>query len=112
MSIPFIRGFPSGARSLQDITRPFQIERKAKKFIAHGGRYLIEIQTDGKVSLIAIIDVNGTAKDVARELCDNGPDLPLAVDALVLESVQHIPKTSDISRLIVPAHLAEMKTLQ
>lgn len=99
MPIPFIRMNPSGQRSLQQISRSIPIEEKAAEFIDAAGRYLTEIRTDGKVHLMAIIDKAGGCKEVAHETCDNGPDLPEAVDRLVKESVKHIP-----IRILVPAN--------
>lgn len=105
MTIPFIRCFPGGGRGLQEITRSPKIEALARKFIAHDGRFLIEILKDTTVSLIAIIDVNGKAKDVARESCPNGPDLPKAVDRLIRAAVLQIPLNNP-ARLLAPAQHA------
>jgi hypothetical protein len=105
MTIPFIRGYPNGARGLQEIDRTRATEAMAHRFIAHDGRYLIEVLKDGTVSLIAIIDVDGKAKDVARETCANGPALLKAVDRLVTKSVQHIPANNP-KRLLVPKQYA------
>ena len=91
MTIPFIRKLPNGRRSLQEITRPDEIELLGQRFIAHDGRYLIEIQTDLKVHLTAIIDIDGEVQAVATETCDNGPELLEAVDRLVRVSEEKIP---------------------
>lgn len=91
MPIPFIRGYPGGGRGLQEIERSPSVQRKANKFIANDGRYLIEILKDGKVHLVAIIDVDGVAKAVSEKFCTNDAGLMNAVDELVRESVVGIP---------------------
>ncbi|MDE2104682.1 MAG: hypothetical protein KGL39_46025 [Patescibacteria group bacterium] len=104
MAVPFIRGFPNGRRSLQEVLRSPDIQLKANEFIAHNGRYLIHITKDDRVDLIAIIDVDGEAKDVAQESTVNGPELLEAVDRLVLESVKHIPNDARLRAIMAPAN--------
>lgn len=91
MAIPFIRKFPSGRRGLQEVLRDPQIELKAAEFIDHAGRYLIEVLPDGKVHLMAIIDLAEGCKLVAEETAPNGPELLEATDRLIIESNKHIP---------------------
>lgn len=99
MAIPFIRRVPSGRRSCQEITRPPKIEEMAAEFIDHAGRFLIEILPSGQVHLMAIIDLAKGCTKVAEEFCDNGPDLPEAVDRLVTVAHPHIP-----IRILTPAN--------
>jgi len=91
MTVPFICGLPDGSRLGREISRPAAIEGLAKEFVTAAGRYLLEIQKDGQVKLMAIIDTAQGCTEVATEFTDNGPKLPQAVDRLVLESVLHIP---------------------
>lgn len=102
MTIPFIRGLPNGRRGLQEIARSAPIETKARKFIAHDGRFLVEIQPDERVKLMAIIDVDAGAKEVATEYSPNGPELLDAVDRLVEAAAEKIPLGTR-ARLLVPA---------
>lgn len=99
MPIPFIRTLPSKKRVLNEVSRPPAIEQQAAEFIDHAGRYLLEITADLQVHLMAIIDKAEGCVKVAEEFCENGPDLPDAVDRLVAESVKHIP-----IRILVPAN--------
>lgn len=99
MSIPFIRHFPSGRRGAQEIARSPKIETKAAEFIDHAGRFLIEILPDGKVHLMAIIDLAEGCTKVADEICANGPDLMEAVDRLIETAHPRIP-----IRILVPAN--------
>lgn len=97
--IPFVRQNPSGKRSLQEIARGRAVETKAAEFIDHAGRFLIEILKDGRVHLMAIIDLAGGCTKVAEEFCANGPELPEAVDRLVIAAYPHIP-----IKILVPAN--------
>lgn len=99
MPIPFIRQNPSGRRSLQQITRGRKIEDKAAEFIDHAGRFLIEIVPDGRVHLMAIIDLAEGCTKVAEEYCANGPELPETVDRLVIAAHPFIP-----IRILTPAN--------
>lgn len=90
---------PSGRRSAQEITRGRAVETKAAEFIDHAGRFLIEILKDGRVHLMAIIDLAQGCTQVAEEFCPNGPELPDAVDKLVNAAHPHIP-----IRVLVPAN--------
>lgn len=101
--MPFVRMMPNGRRVLNEIARSPKIEALAQRFVAHDGRFLIEILKDSTVSLIAIIDVDGKATDVARETCANGPELPKAVDRLIKAADLKIPLTNRV-RLLAPAN--------
>lgn len=91
---------PSGARVLNEISRPASIELKAAEFIDHAGRFLTEIRTDGKAHFMAIIDKAEGCTEVAHLSCDNGPEIPTTVDQLILEAHKHIP----LPRLYIPAN--------
>lgn len=87
MSIPFTQYIlPSGRKSETAIERPAEIEAIADKFISAGGRYECEILTTGEVSLTAVFEDD----DVEIEVCDNGPAVRDAVDALVRRSFSHV----------------------
>jgi len=91
MAIPFIRKLPDGKRVAQLIERSHTVENKAMAFLDRGGRYLIEIQTDAKVHLMAILGFDDKVEEVAALSCENGPDLPIAVDELVEQSIANSP---------------------
>lgn len=99
MAIVFIRKDPNGKRSLQEIVRGRNVDMKAAEFIDHAGRFLIEIMPDGQVHLMAIIDLAEGCTKVAEEFCPNGPELPEAVDRLVLAAHPKIPV-----KILVPAN--------
>lgn len=90
MTIPFIK-MENGKRGAVRIERSATVENQANTFLDAGGRYLIETCTDGKIHLMAIIDTANGCEKVAEQTQENGPDLPLAVDLLVTESVNHLP---------------------
>lgn len=100
MTIPFIQGFEDGSRVGRQIPRHIAIEKLAAEFIGASGRYLLEVLPDGQIKLMAIIDTAQGCTEVATEISDNGPDLPQAVDRLIMESVLHIPFRK--SSFIVP----------
>lgn len=91
MSIPFIQGLAGGERVGRQIPRPMAIEKLGAEFIHAAGRYLLEVQPNGMVKLMAIIDTAEGCTEVATEITENNTKLPEAVDRLVLESVLHIP---------------------
>ena len=95
MPIPFIRKLPNGHRKTEQVERPVGIENQARAFLDRGGRYLIEVQTDLKVHLMAILDVPrdgipGT-EEIAHLECDNGPGILSKVDELVRASINNSP---------------------
>lgn len=83
--IPFIRAFPDGELRLQFIERPIDIDVKASRFIAVGGRYFIAIISDDEVKLSAAVPLgqDGQLEEIANEVSANGIALPLAIDRLV-----------------------------
>lgn len=87
MSVPFLRKFPSGKASIQQVDRPKPIEHKAHAFIAAGGWYLIEVTPFGTVRLSATDDDLHTLVSLDTV---NGPRLLDAVDELVERSQQFI----------------------
>lgn len=89
--IPFIRAFPDGGLRLEFIERPVDIDVKACRFIALGGRYFIAIISDDEVKLSAAVGgKDGEMYEVANEVSPNGIALPLAIDRLVKKSHQHL----------------------
>lgn len=92
MGIPithYIR--PHGRPREETIDRPAEIEALAQKFIEAGGRYECEILTTGEASLTAVFcGEDGDEQDVEIEICDNGPPVGEAVDALVRKSINHV----------------------
>lgn len=93
MTIPFIRHFPDGHKSVQEIPRSPSVEKIARRFLATGGRYYSEVTDSGDVKLSAIKMRDGEPWEVEREISDNGPELTQAVDRLVLASEKHIERT-------------------
>jgi hypothetical protein len=108
--IPFIHPLPNGNRGVIQISRDPAIEGLAKDFLEANGRYLLEIQPDETVKLMAIIDMKDGATEVATEVSRNGIELCRAVDRLVEKSYakmqEELPTVSYIkpraSGLILP----------
>jgi hypothetical protein len=91
--IPFIRALPDGQAMLQFIERPVDIDVKACRFIAVGGRYFIAIISDDEVRMSAAsAGPDGELREIADEVSPNGIALTLAVDRLVRKSVEHLEK--------------------
>lgn len=86
-TIPFIR-VKGGRKVLSEVRRSREITDMAHQFIAVGGRFLIaEVHDDNReveIELIATTNnFSGIPVCFAREVSDNGPELPKAVDRLV-----------------------------
>jgi len=62
------------------------VEALAQQFIAAGGRFECEMLQTGHASL-TLHEVDGEDRDIAIEVCWNGPEVPERVDALVRRSV-------------------------
>lgn len=91
MAIPFTQYLlPHGEKRAESIERPADIEALAQRFIDAGGRFECEVLRTGQISLTAVYPIDGEPQDVEIELCSNGPDVPLRVDALVRRSAAHI----------------------
>lgn len=79
--VTFIRYTPPhGRRSVETTLRPLPIARRASEIVAAGYRFEIEVLSEGTVSLTIADD----ECDHAIELCRNGPEIPAAVDRLIL----------------------------
>lgn len=86
MSISFTQFLrPDGRRGAVTIERPPDIEDLAKEIMRAGCRFEIEVLTTSQVSMEIVRDVPDPDIDdsIAIEICDNGPEVPLAVDRLV-----------------------------
>lgn len=92
--IPFTQYLrPDGQKRAVEIERGAETEAVAKRFIDAGGRFELEMLGDMKtVSLTACRIVDNEPQDIACELCENGPEIPSAVDHLVA-AVAHISRT-------------------
>jgi hypothetical protein len=86
MSIYFTQFLrPYGRQKLIKIDRSNEIEKIAEIFIGHGGWFECEVLSDGDVSLTACFKRRNGDNDIAIEIVPNGPEVPLAVDKLLLE---------------------------
>lgn len=72
--------FPRGRAIDVKIDRPEPVYQKARQIIAAGLRFECEI--DGSEARFTITDED--EGDLAIEVCQNGPDVPGAVDKLIL----------------------------
>lgn len=87
MSIPFTQyKLPNGHPVPVAIDRPAEIEAMADRFIQAGGRYECEMLTTGEVSFTAVKD----EEDIEIEVCENGPLVRDAVDAIVRRSILRV----------------------
>jgi hypothetical protein len=86
--IPFTQYLrPNGEKRAIEIDMPLPIEHLALTFIKAGGRYEAEELRTGQISLTAVYTIDGEDQDIAIELCQNGPDVPYAVELLVHKSI-------------------------
>lgn len=98
MSIPFTQYLrPNGRTRAESISRPPEIELLARRWIDAGGKFEAEVLTTGHVSLSAAMRIDedsdtfspapdGEWHDVVMRICENGPQVLDAVDALVREA--------------------------
>lgn len=85
--IPFTQYLrPDGRRTAVEIDRPDDIEQRARRFIEAGGRFECEHLTTGHVSLTAV----WKDEDAAIEVVANGPEVPAAVDRLVVRVMSRV----------------------
>lgn len=83
--IPFTQYLrPDGRKRETGIERPRDIEDAAQRFIASGGWFEAEELATGEASLTACREVDGEPQDIAAEVVPNGPEVPAAVDRLIL----------------------------
>jgi len=80
---------PNGRASNVFIDRPNEVALKTAQIVIAGYGLVYEILADGYVSL-RISDDKG---DYAFELCENGPEIPNAVDRLVMRFELLKPQT-------------------
>lgn len=86
--IPFTQYLrPNGRRESVEVERPLDIEELAWEFIDSGGYFECEELTTGQVSLTAG-HPSCEAGDMAIVICENGPDVPTAVDKLVGNAIE------------------------
>jgi hypothetical protein len=97
MSIPFIRGYPSQKCRITSIERGSEIEDMSRHFHHHGGLFFCEVLANGKAHLFACIMKDEVPVEVESIECDNGPELPEAVDHLVRRAIAHleVPRCSE-----------------
>jgi len=89
MPIPFTQYMrPLGAPKPVTIERPNDIEALAYKVIEKGGKFEIEVLTTGDISMSCAYE----EEDVEIIICNNGPEVPEAVDKLVKNSSKILKK--------------------
>ena len=87
MSVPFTQYLrPDGRKRAVTIDVPEEVEKIALDFIESGGRYECEELSTGIVSLTAVKH----GDDMAIQLCRNGPEVPSAVERLIMRSKRFI----------------------
>ena len=91
--IPFTQYVrPHGRKRPVEIDMPAPVEHLALQFIKAGGRYEIEELRTGQISMTAVHEVVGEDADIAIEICENGPDVPYAVEMLVRKAIAWLDK--------------------
>lgn len=94
MEIPFTQFMlPDGRRKPITIERPEPIVRKALELISKGYEFHIETLTTGEIHMT----ISDGEDDVACELCQNGPDVPVHVDKMITEFQPTATKLVDTS---------------
>ena len=78
---------PDARKRDVEIDMPAPIEHLALTFVKAGGRYEVEELRTGIVSFTAVFYLEGEDRDIAIELCPNGPDVTYAVEMLVRKSI-------------------------
>ena len=78
---------PNGEKRLIEISRPPEIEAKAKRLVEYGCRLEAEVLTTQEISLTVEVEVTGGDVDtLAHEIVGNGPPVLDAVDRLVCKA--------------------------
>ena len=86
MDIPFTQFLmPNGTKRKVIITRPNDIAVKAQRLLDAGCRLEIEMLQTGEISMT--VERDGEEQVLAHEICNNGPEVPIAVDKLISEAV-------------------------
>jgi len=80
--VPFTQFLrPDGRTRAVVISMPDEVADKARSIIANGLRFECEELMTGVVSLT----ISDNEKDLAQELCENGPEVPKLVEKLITE---------------------------
>lgn len=107
MSIPFTQYLrPNGRKKPVEIDRSAEIERLANVFITSGGRFECEELNTGVVSLTAFHPKggeDGDGDDIAIELVRNGPEVPAAVDKLVITTQRWLQRAGIVALAVMIA---------
>lgn len=84
MTIPFTQFLmPDGRTKPVEIDRPEAIATLARGLIDQGCRFEIEVLGTGEISM----EVVKGESVLASELCENGPQVPAAVDRMIEHAV-------------------------
>jgi hypothetical protein len=87
--IPFTQYLrPDGRERAVEVDMPLPIEHLAFTFIKAGGRYECEELRTGSVVFTAVYGDD----DIAMEICQNGPDVPYAVEMIVRKSIAFLDR--------------------
>lgn len=86
--IPFTQYLmPNGRKTTVTIDRPDDIADKAHNIISHGYRFECEMLFDYSTVSLTISDDDD---DHEIEVCQNGPDVPKRIDAMILRFAEKI----------------------
>lgn len=98
--IPFTQYLmPDGEKRLGGFNRPPEIESLAAKLSAVGAVFECEMLPTGHVSLtVERDDEDGEVEVMSIEVVNNGPEIPAAVDRLVIEAHKRLAVSSDSAR--------------
>lgn len=93
--IPFTQYLmPDGRPRRITIERPAEIEAKASEIIARGWTFEAEMLSDYATVSLTVSDGDC---DVAIEVASNGPEIPNAIDRLVLAAHSRIAEAMEAS---------------
>ena len=86
MSIPFTQYLlPNGRKRPITIERPAAIEAQAQALLGRGCVFEVEVLRTGEISLEALgPESDGDRETLSVEIVENGPEVPDAVDRLVV----------------------------
>ena len=91
MEVPFKQFLrPDGRQTQVRIERPDEICEQAHKLVEAGWRLEIEMLAIGTISMTVERDKGDKGDDEiicsAHEICNNGPEVPVAVDKLITDA--------------------------
>ena len=73
---------PNGKRSKVEIDRPTDIDKMARDLVRMGYDFEIEVLRGDEIHMT----VSNEDGDLCSRICENGPQVPISVDSMIVEA--------------------------